>query len=76
MTQLEKEAQEHDKNDEGYGMRNYRTTAFFSQLKGMTWTGYFTSERVCSEFLAYDPIPGEYIGCYPLDKTEGRAWAE
>ncbi len=76
MTQIAAEAEKHDNNAKKPEKSNYRSTAFFSQLKGMTMTGYFTSEEICNNVLVYDPIPGEYIGCYPLEKTEGRAWAE
>ena len=50
-----------------------RSAAFFSPLKAMTITGYFTSEEICSNVLMYDPISGDYIGCYPLEETEARA---
>jgi hypothetical protein len=39
---------------------------FFKQIKDLTLFGYFTSEKVGKELLAYDPIPGPFIGCMPL----------
>ena len=48
---------------------------FFKQLKNLTLLGYFTSEEVSNNVLVFDPIPGDYDGAYPLEKTGGRAWA-
>ncbi len=48
---------------------------FFKQLKNLTMLGYFTSEEVSKNVLVFDPIPGEYDGEYPLEKTGGRVWA-
>ena len=37
---------------------------------------YKTSEQVGENVLAYDPIPGQQIGCAPLeDLTEGKGWS-
>ena len=48
---------------------------FFKQLKNLTMLGYFTSEEVSKNVLIFDPIPGDYDGNYPLEKTGGRTWA-
>lgn len=48
---------------------------FFTQLKGLVMMGYFTSEKVGTELLAYEPVPGPYQGCIPLSETSGKAWA-
>lgn len=49
---------------------------FFITLKQAVFTGYFTSEAVGTEVLAYDPIPGEYQSCAPLEEVSaGRVWA-
>ena len=45
---------------------------FFNALKELTFLGFFTSEKVGKEVFAYDPVPGKYDGCIPL---EGNAWA-
>lgn len=49
-------------------------TPFFKLVKELTLFGYFTSEVGCKEALAYDPIPGAYQGCIPLEKGQ-KAWA-
>ncbi len=36
--------------------------------------GYFSSEIIGEEFLAYDPVPGEYIGDLP-DEDVDKAWS-
>ena len=38
--------------------------------------GYRNSQKVGMEILAYDPIPGVYNGCIPLEEaTGGKAWS-
>ena len=47
----------------------------FLQFKQMVFAGYFSSEEVGKNVLAYDPIPGEYIGCGDLEQlTGGKVW--
>ena len=48
---------------------------FFLQLKHLCMLGYFTSEEISKNVLVYDPVPGDYEGCYPLENTGGRTWA-
>lgn len=47
---------------------------FFRNLKELVILGYFTSEQVGTEVLAYDPVPGVYEPCIPLSSV-GKAWA-
>jgi hypothetical protein len=47
---------------------------FFRRMKSLTLMGYFTSEKVGKEILRYDPVPGEYIGCMPLNGM--NSWTE
>ena len=50
--------------------------AFAMNLRGMTIMGYKTSEYVGENVLAYDPIPGKYIGCGDAQElTGGKAWS-
>lgn len=50
--------------------------AFASNLRGMTIWGYKTSEYVGEEVLAYDPLPGKYIGCGDVQELSGgKAWS-
>lgn len=48
---------------------------FFLQLKHLTMLGYYTCEEISTNVLVFDPVPGDYEGCYPLEETGGRAWA-
>lgn len=47
---------------------------FFTILKDLTLTGYFTSEIGCTQALEYVAVPGRYDGCVPL-KPGQKAWA-
>ena len=48
--------------------------ASFGLLRSVTILGYFTSERVGKDVLHYDPIPGAYDGCVPIDQVGRRNW--
>ncbi len=48
--------------------------SFYRELKGLCLFGYFSSELVGEEVLNYDPVPGQFAGCVPLDEI-GRAWS-
>jgi len=52
------------------GKRN----TFFHELKGLTFTGYFTSELVGKNVLNFDPIPGRYDPCMPVEEVNNIAW--
>lgn len=49
-------------------------TPFFTMLKDLTLTGYFTSEIGATQALEYVAVPGRYDGCVPL-KPGQKAWA-
>ncbi|MDX1478601.1 MAG: gluconate 2-dehydrogenase subunit 3 family protein [Saprospiraceae bacterium] len=66
---MEREA--HAAMDEGYAMAE---RPFFITLKELTYLGYFTSEEIGEQVLSYDPIPGSYDGCIPLDEV-GNVWS-
>ncbi len=51
-----------------------RYTPFYSILKDLTLTGYFTSEVGCTQALEYVAVPGRYDGCITL-KPGQKAWA-
>ena len=40
--------------------KKLKIDTFYSTLKGLVITGYYTSKIGASEELAYDPIPGQY----------------
>jgi hypothetical protein len=56
------------KADEG------REQSFFGLFRSATILGYFTSEQVGRNVLNYDPVPGRYDGCIPIDQTGRRNW--
>ena len=47
---------------------------FFSQIKELTVTGYFTSEIGATKALRYEAVPGRYDGALPYKKGD-KAWA-
>ncbi|WP_236977562.1 gluconate 2-dehydrogenase subunit 3 family protein [Membranihabitans maritimus] len=47
---------------------------FFRELKELTYSGYFSSEIIGEQVLAYDPVPGTYIGDLPIDEVD-NAWS-
>ncbi|WP_232826496.1 gluconate 2-dehydrogenase subunit 3 family protein [Lewinella sp. IMCC34183] len=48
---------------------------FYRSFKSMVLWGYLSSEKIGTEVLVYDPVPGEYDGDYPLSETGGRSWS-
>ena len=48
--------------------------SFFSQLKGLTVEGYCSSMVGATEGLAYDYIPGTYMGCISMNLNQ-KSWA-
>ena len=49
--------------------------SFFLLLKELTLLGFFASEPGATEVLNYDPVPGGYTGCAPLEEVGGKTWA-
>jgi hypothetical protein len=47
---------------------------FFRLIRSATILGYFTSEQVGRNVLHYDPVPGRYEGCIPIDQVGRRNW--
>ena len=47
---------------------------FFQLLKSLVVTGYFTSEIGATQALDYLPVPGRFVGSYPLKPTQ-KTWA-
>ncbi|GGB82452.1 gluconate 2-dehydrogenase subunit 3 family protein [Dyadobacter sediminis] len=47
---------------------------FFLQMKGLTLTGYFTSEVGATQALDYLPVPGRFDGSWPMPKGQ-KSWA-
>ncbi len=62
-------------DEEAYGEgRNRDDKHFFRTMKELTILGFCTSEVGATEFLKYDPVPGDYKGCVPYAEV-GAAWA-
>ena len=47
---------------------------FFGLIRSATVLGYFTSEQVGRNVLHYDPVPGRYEGCIPIEQVGRRNW--
>ncbi len=48
----------------------------FIDFKEAVFVGFFTSQLVGEDVLAYNPIPGDYVGCLPLEEaTGGKVWS-
>ena len=56
------------------GKNGNNGSPFFTILKDLTLTGYFTSEIGATQALEYVAVPGRYDGCVPL-KPGQKAWA-
>ncbi|TAH02717.1 MAG: gluconate 2-dehydrogenase subunit 3 family protein [Sphingobacteriales bacterium] len=52
----------------------YLDKSFFYTLKELTVKGYCTSKTGATKGLAYQPVPGQYIGCQPVTPSQ-KAWA-
>ena len=51
-----------------------KDSSFFLLIRSATILGYFTSEQVGRTVLHYDPVPGRYDGCVPIDEVGRRNW--
>jgi gluconate 2-dehydrogenase gamma chain len=51
-----------------------REQGFFHLIRSATVLGYFTSEQVGKNVLHYDPVPGRYEGCIPIEQVGRRNW--
>ena len=51
-----------------------RDQSFFRLIRSATVLGYFTSEQVGRNVLHYEPVPGRYEGCIPIDQVGRRNW--
>jgi gluconate 2-dehydrogenase gamma chain len=51
-----------------------REQSFFRMFRSATVLGYFTSEQVGKNVLHYDPVPGRYESCVPIDQVGRRNW--
>lgn len=51
-----------------------REQGFFALIRSTTVLGYFTSEEVGRNVLHYDPVPGRYEPCIPIEQVGRRNW--
>ncbi|MGH9310858.1 MAG: gluconate 2-dehydrogenase subunit 3 family protein [Vicinamibacterales bacterium] len=51
-----------------------REQGAFALIRSVTVLGYFTSEQVGRNVLHYDPVPGRYDACVPIDEVGRRNW--
>ncbi len=51
-----------------------REQGFFRLIRSATVLGYFTSEQVGKTVLNYDPVPGRYESCIPIEQVGRRNW--
>jgi gluconate 2-dehydrogenase gamma chain len=51
-----------------------KPAGFFRLIRSATILGYFTSEQVGRNVLHYDPVPGRFDGCVPIDQVGRRNW--
>ncbi len=58
----------------GITLGEQKPVGFYRSIKSMALWAYFTSEEIGEKVLSYDPIPGNYIGCVPLDEV-GNKWS-
>jgi len=47
---------------------------FIMKVKELTLLGFFTSEPGATQVLQYNPVPGPFQGCVPLEQA-GKTWA-
>ena len=59
---------------EGTELHTFLIYKFLLETRYYTLFGYYTSEEVGENILSYDPIPGVYLGCIPVENV-GNAWS-
>ena len=49
---------------------------FFGMMKELTLIGYYTSVVGANDELQFQPATNRFDGCIPLERVDGRSWAE
>ncbi|PZR25626.1 MAG: Twin-arginine translocation pathway signal [Citrobacter freundii] len=66
------------KEESAKGNKDYKKeqmpSHYFTMMKQLTITGFFTSKPGATQALRYMPVPGRYDGAMPYTKGE-KAWA-
>lgn len=71
--QNQKEKEEKDKGNESF-KKERMESHYFTMMKQLTITGFFTSKPGSTKALRFMPVPGRYDGDFPYKKGE-KAWA-
>ena len=58
----------------GTAVGEQEPVGFYRSFKSMALWAYFSSEEIGKNVLNYDPVPGEYLGCIPLEEV-GKIWS-
>lgn len=58
----------------GITLEKPKPVTFFRHLKSLTLFAYFTSQEIGKGVLRYDPVPGDFLACIPLDGK--NSWTE
>ena len=58
----------------GVSVGKQAPVGFYRSFKGTAVWAYCTSEEIGKNVLKYDPVPGDYLGCIPLDEV-GGVWS-
>lgn len=52
---------------------DYKMYKCLTEIRSFSLLGYFTSEKIGTEVLTFDPIPGVWKPCIPVEEV-GNAW--
>ena len=74
LSELESEYPKYNSSVWGTAVGEQEPVGFYRSVKTMALWGYFTSEEIGKNVLNYDPVPGEYKGCIPLEEV-GKVWS-
>lgn len=58
----------------GITLEQSKPVGFFRDLKSLTLMAYFSSQEIGKGVLRYDPVPGDYQACIPLEGL--NSWTE
>ena len=58
----------------GEKLNTFLIYKFLTETRRYTLYGYYTSELVGETILSYDPIPGQFEACIPVEDV-GNAWS-
>ena len=49
--------------------------SLYRNMKFIAYWAFFNTEVIAKEYLNYDPIPGEFKPCIPIEDVGGKAWS-